>query len=758
MPRKSKGANERRREDSARQDRAATTSVRDIGPPPKVANQQRRDECERDLLKFCKTYLPERFPLPFSDDHKRVISRLQDCILTGGQYALAMPRGSGKTTLCEAASLWGIIYGHRRFLVLIGASQELAESMLASIKVELETNDDLFADFPEVTWPVRKLERIGNRASGQISCGNPTYIGWATDSVTIPTIEGSKASGAKIEVRGITGSIRGMKHTTTDGEVLRPDVVIIDDPQTDESAASASQNNTRERVLAKAVLGLAGPKKKIAAVMPCTVIQPGDMAARMLDRKRNPEWNGETCKMLYSFPTDMKLWEEYNRIRVQGLRSGDGIGAATAFYAKNREAMDAGAKVAWEAVYLPDEISAVQHAMNLYFIDPNAFASERQNEPLAEARGEDFRQLVADEIMDRVNNLPVRVVPSDATRVTAFIDVQGNMLFYCVVAWDEQFNGSVIDYGTWPRQKRAYFRKSDADPTFETDEKYAGMALERAIYKALADLTVDILGRTYTRMGVGDDVSISACLVDTGFNKATVLQFIRQSQFRAILYPSKGIGIGAGDAPMDEWPKKPGEIKHTGQGWVIRPPAAGEGVRSVLIDTNHMKTFVALRLQTPFGSSGCLSLFGTKAIEHQLFADHCTAEIARETANKRRKLVEWKDKPAKPDNDWWDCLVGCAAGAGILGLRWNSSGEPERPVEPRQKLRYADVIAARERANREQEQEAGRLHFSESASVDAELNEAITKQPTHTPTSPPKKKLRYADVIREREQRRREGQ
>jgi DNA invertase Pin-like site-specific DNA recombinase len=48
-------------------------------------------------------------------------------------------------------------------------------------------------------------------------------------------------------------------------------VVGGDDPQTDESARSLSQCAHRESVLAGAVLGLAGPGRKISGIMPCTV-------------------------------------------------------------------------------------------------------------------------------------------------------------------------------------------------------------------------------------------------------------------------------------------------------------------------------------------------------------------------------------------------------------------------------------------------------------------------------------------------------
>ena len=78
------------------------------------------------------------------------------------------------------------------------------------------------------------------------------------------------------------------------GKKVRPDCCVIDDPQSDESARSPIQNQVRETILSGAVLGLAGPGKKIAAIMPCTVIRPDDMADRILDRQRHPEWAQES--------------------------------------------------------------------------------------------------------------------------------------------------------------------------------------------------------------------------------------------------------------------------------------------------------------------------------------------------------------------------------------------------------------------------------------------------------------------------------
>ena len=73
-----------------------------------------------------------------------------------------------------------------------------------------------------------------------------------------------------------------MKYKRADGQTVRPSLVVLDDPQTDESARSLSQCATRESILAGAILGLAGPGKKISGIMPCTVIRPGDMADNIL--------------------------------------------------------------------------------------------------------------------------------------------------------------------------------------------------------------------------------------------------------------------------------------------------------------------------------------------------------------------------------------------------------------------------------------------------------------------------------------------
>jgi hypothetical protein len=111
---------------------------------------------------------------------------------------------------------------------LIGSDEGHAMDMLDSIKMELDGNDLLLEDFPEVVSPIQALDGIANRCNGQLYKGERTHIGWTAREIVLPTIPISPASGAIIKVAGITGRIRGMKYKRADGKTVRPELVIFD--------------------------------------------------------------------------------------------------------------------------------------------------------------------------------------------------------------------------------------------------------------------------------------------------------------------------------------------------------------------------------------------------------------------------------------------------------------------------------------------------------------------------------------------------
>lgn len=364
------------------------------------------------------------------------------------------------------------------------------------------------------------------------------------------------------------------------------------------------------------------------------------------------------------------------------MRSGDGGRAATEFYGEHRTAMDEGAVIAWPERFNHDELSAVQHAMNLKLQDEAAFFAEYQNEPLPEEIGDDDL-LSADAIASKTNGLGRREVPVGCDYLTMFVDVQQKLLFYVVAAWESDFTGYVIDYGTYPDQQRAYFTLRDARRTLATTAD--GTGLEGSIYAGLEALTAEYLDREWRRDD-GAAMRIERCLIDANWGSSTdvVYQFCRQSRHATILMPSHGRFVGASSVPFSEYKRKPGD--RIGLNWRIPNVRGKRAVRHVLFDTNFWKSFVQARLAVGMGDSGCLSLFGREPEAHRLLAEHLTAEYRVKTEGRGRTVDEWKQRPEQPDNHWLDCLVGVAMSASMQGCVLFGTETQERRTRRRVRL------------------------------------------------------------------------
>lgn len=672
--------------DRARERNAAIALAgRDIGELPAVVNAERKTKAANSFRYFCEAYFKLTFHLDWSPDHLKVMNKIEEAVVRGGLFALAMARGSGKSSLAEVACIWAVLNGYRDFVCLIGSDEGHACDMLDSIKTELDANELLLADYPEVCFPIQSLDGISNRANGQLFQGKRTQIGWTAKEIVLPTIAGSHASGAIIKVAGLTGRIRGMKFKRPDGRSARPSLVVLDDPQTDESARSLSQCANREAILAGAVLGLAGPGKKISGIMPCTVIRPGDMADSILNRDRHPEWNGERTRMVNAFPTNETLWQRYAEIRAEGYRNGDGGAAGTEFYRQNQAEMDEGSDVAWKERFNHDELSAIQHAMNLKLQDEAAFFAEYQNEPLPEETV-DADQLTADQVAAKINNMSRWTVPIAGNHLTAFVDVQQKLLFYVVAAWEDDFTGYIVDYGTYPDQSRAYFTLRDARHTLATTAE--GTGLEGSIYAGLESLTSNLLGREWVRDD-GAAMKIGRCLVDANWGHSTnvVYQFCRQSPHASIILPSHGRFVGASSNPFSEYKRRPGD--RVGLNWRVPSIHGKRAIRHVIYDTNWWKSFTHARLAVSMGDRGCLSIFGGQAETHRMFAEQVTAEYFIKTQGRGRTVDEWKARPEQPDNHWLDCLVGCAVGASMQGALL--FGTDTRSTERRDRVSFKEL-------------------------------------------------------------------
>ena len=89
----------------------------------------------------------------------------------------SLGRGRGTLTLS---------YGHRRFVPIISADADAAEQLIYSIKSELNRNDLLMEDFPEICHPIRCLENQASRTRGQTIDGKYTLMIWSADKIVFP--------------------------------------------------------------------------------------------------------------------------------------------------------------------------------------------------------------------------------------------------------------------------------------------------------------------------------------------------------------------------------------------------------------------------------------------------------------------------------------------------------------------------------------------------------------------------------------------
>jgi hypothetical protein len=669
-----------KRDRNAEQSLETSKKARDIGAPNKPERPKIRKKAEASLQFFLETYFPDTFAIAWSDDHLAVIADLQNIIVNGGMKCVAMPRGSGKTSLAIRAALWAVLTGRRRFIIMLAATENLAEKMVAVLRSELQFNNELHKDFKEVTHPIRALENETRRQAGQTCDGVNTMIRMASGEIVFPTVKKSKASGAIVRAAGLTGAIRGQIATTAEGSTIRPDLVLADDPQTRDSAKSPTQTQERESLVNADVLGLAGPKKMISCVMNCTVIYKNDLSDRFLSLDKNPMWGGRRAKLLYSFPTNMNLWDEYAEIRCRPQEQGGGADAATAFYRANREAMDAGAKAGWPDRYNPNELSAIQNAMNLKIDRPKAFASEYQNDPDADALAAGAKELNADEIAKRLSGTERLMVPRECGTVTTFVDAGGYLHWYAVVAWDQFFGGTVIDYGCWPRQTRSHFVASDARPKL-ADVYPRGGNPER-VFAGLRDLCSELAGRRYAQDVTGAEIRCERMLIDAGFESKAVYDFVRQ--FHApgmVVLPSKGIARSTTQIGIAGWKPRAGERR--GDNWrqTVADNGKGRG-QMIQFDPDYWKTFVYERITRPLGGKGVLTLYGggtAKRYDHTMISEHLSSEYSEPVTLRGTTFDKWQVRPDSGENHWLDCVVGAAVGASVHGVNWTA--EPERMAE-----------------------------------------------------------------------------
>lgn len=665
----------KKREREAQRQRDQSKKDREIGPLPKVVDPKRRAAAVKSFKKFCLTYAALRFKKPFSPDHEEVIRDFERIIKGVGIVALAMPRGSGKTTLCELAVLWAILCHGHRFVMLIAASKGKAVDLLKAVRTELESNELLLEDFPEVCLPIHSLEGTNQRKP--LFNGERIIVRAKDTEIIMPPLEGTGFRGALIRCGGLLGAeIRGTSYVMPNGDRLRPSLFVADDPQTDRSAASEKQNNQREGLLAGAVLGMAGPGEPLSGIVPCTVIRPNDMADRILNRELHPEYGGRRYRLLKRLADDKELgpWRQYGDVRGEGLRSGDEGAAGNAHWKKNRKVLEALAEAAWLERFDPGELSAVQHAANLWLRDRQAFYAEYQNDPAA-GMVLDIRKLEVKHLVKRLSGRDRGIVPKPVQFAAVGIDCHDDLLYWSVLGAEQVPTAYVIDYGTWPRQNSRYFLKRDASPTIEKvlfDRDRIERDEKARLYAALEACVEELMAMELRREDSDEIVRIGRIVPDAGYLPDVVFRFAKESKHSSIIFPTQG--AAAHNMPNPAKRPPPGARWSKGEDYYVPPPGR-RPVRYAVVNGAAWIGKVHGGFMTPKGAVGAWLMFNAPAAEHRCFCDHLTSEDPFEDRRPDgRKVRRYQLRPGA-DNHWLDATKLAGIGVEELGCQ-PSYGKP----------------------------------------------------------------------------------
>lgn len=171
------------------------------------------------------------------------------------------PRNTGKSTWWFLIlPLWAAAHGHVRFAAAFASSASQAETHLGTFKREIDGNELLRADYPDLCTPAK-------RPSGaNVADTQSMYIA---------------RSGFAFAARGIDSSNLGLKV----GQA-RPDLLLCDDIEPDESSYSAELAAKRRTTLLDAILPL---NVYARVVVSGTVTMPGSIVHQLVKHARGVE-------------------------------------------------------------------------------------------------------------------------------------------------------------------------------------------------------------------------------------------------------------------------------------------------------------------------------------------------------------------------------------------------------------------------------------------------------------------------------------
>lgn len=216
--------------------------------------EEAKELAREDLDFFGSLAVPEVMELAFAPTLHLIWQMLTVKLAepTGmSRFAIGLPRGHAKSTVVKLLVLWSLFYSRKRFVLIVAASQPLAENILADI-CDILSEENIVALFGDYRL---RLEKDAANVKKFYINDRPVVLAAA----------------------GVNSSVRGLAL-----KFARPDFMIFDDAQTREIALSPKLAQEFQD-------SIYGTWLKLKAPQGCTYVYIGNMYKNVLLEKSTPE-------------------------------------------------------------------------------------------------------------------------------------------------------------------------------------------------------------------------------------------------------------------------------------------------------------------------------------------------------------------------------------------------------------------------------------------------------------------------------------
>ena len=316
--------------------REKVTLFPDDSPAKKAA---RKAKAEHDELYFIREYLPHYCDEPFAQFHQELVELANEATATDPMAGDA-PRGHAKSTIISFGyALHKVVFKAKKFVIEVQETELQSTGITSAMMAELEENPRLKSDF-----------------------GSLKGTSWTDSDFTTTT-------GVRVLARGEGQGMRGLKNGPH-----RPDLIIIDDIESDESVKNPKRIKATVSWILKAVIPSLNPKSG-ALFMVGTMLAKKSVLAEV---KANPKF--KTFHYAAIKEDGSPLWQKrFSLDHLQATRELIGIKAWQSEYMNEPQDDQASFEGAWLKNFYDPEILKDKKLTTATYADPSSKSGEHND-------------------------------------------------------------------------------------------------------------------------------------------------------------------------------------------------------------------------------------------------------------------------------------------------------------------------------------------------------------------------------------------